>query len=76
MIGITKLRILILVSMTLTFFQGHTCMRNKQTNVGVHFSEKSQSIWMTFSLLPQPVGFLKLLLNLFGASNIQGRELC
>ena len=29
------------------------------------FLQNSQSIWMKFSLLPQPVGLLKLMLNLF-----------
>ena len=31
---------------------------------------------MKFSLLPQPVGLLKLMLNLCFTSNIQGKELC
>ena len=39
------------------------------------FSETSQSIWIKFSLLPQPV-WLKLMVNLFCANNIQGRQLC
>ena len=40
------------------------------------FSEISQWIWMEFNLLPQPVGLLKLMLNLFCTSTIQGREIC
>ena len=31
---------------------------------------------MKFSMLPQPVGLLKLMLNLFFIIDIQGRELC
>ena len=33
-------------------------------------------IGMKFRMLPQPLGLVKLRLNLFGTSNIQGRELC
>ena len=34
------------------------------------------SVWVKFSMLSQPVGLLKLVLNLFCTSTIQGRELC
>ena len=40
------------------------------------FSQIFVSIWMEFSMLTQPVGLLKLILNLFYTSNIQGRVLC
>ena len=39
-------------------------------------SEISLLIWMKFSMLPQPVGLLKLSLDLFCRSNILRRELC
>ena len=40
------------------------------------FSEISQSIWMKFSLLPQPDSLLKLMPNWFCIRNNRGRELC
>ena len=41
------------------------------------FSRKCRyRLWMKFSLLSQPVGFLKLMLNSFSTSIIEGRELC
>ena len=40
------------------------------------FSEISQSVWLKFDSLPQPVDLLKLILNLFRTSNSQGRERC
>ena len=39
------------------------------------FSQISQSIFMKFSMLPQPVGLLKLMLNMFHMIFIQGRKL-
>ena len=38
------------------------------------FSDISQWIWKQFGMLPQPLGLLKLILNLFGTSNIQVRH--
>ena len=40
------------------------------------FTEILLSIWMKFSMLPQAVGLLKHMLNVFCISNVQGRELC
>ena len=40
------------------------------------FSDILLSIWMKCGMWPQPVGLLKLMLNLFCTSYIQGRELC
>ena len=74
MIKTTRLSILLSVWMTLTFTQGHSCMRNKK--FVVHFSEISQLIRIKFSMLPQPVGLLKPLLNLFCTDDIEGREFC
>ena len=51
--------------MILTFIHGHSCMRN------FFFAEILQSIWMKFSMLPHPVGLLKLILNLVCTSQIQ-----
>ena len=75
MIETSKLYILISVCMTLTFIQGHICMRN-QTLVSI-FLEISQWFCMKVSMVPQPVGLLKLILNLFCTFNIniQGKEL-
>ena len=59
------------VWMTLSFIQGHTCMKTlKKTLVSI-FSEILQLVWIKFSLSPQLVGLLKLRL-----SNVQERELC
>ena len=66
--------ILISVWMTLTFIQSQLCEKSK-TPESI-FLETSLSIWMKFSVLPQSVALLKLMLNLFCTSNIQGRELC
>ena len=40
------------------------------------FWEILPSIWLKFSIQPQPNGLLKLVVNLFCTSNIQGRDLC
>ena len=56
--------------------QGHSCMINKKTFFFSKFSRILLSIWMKFSMLPRPIGLLKLMLNLFCTHNIQGRELC
>ena len=40
------------------------------------FLQTNVSIWMKFSMLPQPFGLLKLRLNVFCTSNTEGRELC
>ena len=39
------------------------------------FSQISQSVWVNFSMLPQPVRLVQLMLNLFRTIVIQGREL-
>ena len=39
------------------------------------FSEMSLTIWMEISMLPQPIGLLKLILNVICTIHIQGREL-
>ena len=49
-----KLYILITVWMTLTFIQGHNCIKIK--NSCVHSIGILQSIFMLFNMLPQPVG--------------------
>ena len=61
MIETTKFYILISVWMTLT--QGNCCIEIKK--LLCPFSRTLQSIWMKFCRLPQPVGLLKLMLNLF-----------
>ena len=49
-------------------------MRNQK--VLCQFKKKKKLlVWMKFSMLPQPAGLLKLMLNLFYSCNIQGREL-
>ena len=48
-------------------------MRNEKNSVSM-FSEMSLSILMKFSVLPQPDGLLKLMLNLFCTSTVQGKE--
>ena len=73
MIETTKLYIFISVCMTLTFIQDHNYMRNKKFWC---FLEISWLIWRKFSMLPQPVSLLKLMLNLFCTSSIEGREIC
>ena len=73
MIETTKLYSLKSVWMTLTFIQGHSCIRIK--NFCVHFL-RNFTIWMNFSRLPQLVGLLKLMLNLLCTSSIHGRRLC
>ena len=75
MIETTKPYISILVRMALAFIQGHSCLRNQKTPVFI-FSEILHSVWMKFSLLPQPAGLLKPMLESFCRSTIQGRELC
>ena len=64
MIGTAMLFILMSAWMILTLIQGHTCLRNRKILASI-FSEILQSIWMRLSMLPQPVGLLKLVLNLF-----------
>ena len=59
--------------MTLAFDQ--SCISNQQFQCPI-FSEILQLFWMKFTVLPQPVGLLKLMLNLFCTSNMQGRERC
>ena len=55
--------------------QVHSCLRNQKPMVPI-FSEILQWIWIKFIMLPQLLGLLKLMLNLFCTSTIQGRELC
>ena len=43
--------------MTLTFIQGYIRLRKKIVSI---FSQFKISIWMKFSMLPQPVGLLEL----------------
>ena len=57
--------------MTLIFIQGHS-LRNQTLSI---FLQIKVSIWMKFSMLPQAAGLLKLMLNLFWRSTVQGREL-
>ena len=45
-------------------------------NIGVHFLSNFGMDWMKFSMLPQHVGLLKLMLHLLCTSNIQRKELC
>ena len=58
------------------------CVNDLNLHPGSQMYEKSKfgctlslSIWMKISALPQPVGLLKLMLNLFCTSYSQGREL-
>ena len=67
----TKLYILIPAWMTLIFIQGHS-LRNQTLSISLQIKV---SIWMKFSMLPQAAGLLKLMLNLFWRSTVQGREL-
>ena len=59
-IEITELYHLIPVWMTLTVIQGHSCMRNV-----LIVSQICQSVTIKFSMQPQGLGLLKLMLNLF-----------
>ena len=77
MIETTKLFILISVWMTMTFIQGHTCVRKTLVSFFFILTEVLHSTgWMKCSMLAQVVGLLKLMLSLFYASSIPGRELC
>ena len=57
--------------MTLTFIQVYSYMRKKCVLI---YSQSSQSILMKSSMLPQPAGLLRLMLNMFHMINIQVRE--
>ena len=48
---------------------------DKSKTSALIFLQISQSIWVKFSMLPQSVGLLKLMLNTFHVISIQGREL-
>ena len=65
----TYLYILIPVHVTLTFIPSHRCMKKIKTFVFV-FLQISLLIWMKCSMLPQIVGLLRLMLNLFCMINI------
>ena len=73
MIETTELYMLIPVWMTVIFIQEQSCMKSK-TSVLI-FSQISELIWIECSILSQPVGLLKLMLNMFCIIDIQGREL-
>ena len=75
MIETFTLYILISVWMFLTFIQGHSCMKSNKNSVST-FLENYLLIWMKSSVLSQPVGLLKFMLNLFCTNDIHGRELC
>ena len=70
-----KLCILIHVLMILTVILGHSGIRNLETLVSM-FSQTLVLICMKFSMLPQSVGLLKLMLNLFCTRYIQETGLC
>ena len=57
-------------------FHSRSQLCKKSKTLVYSFSQIKISIRMKFSMLPQPVGLLKLLLNFLCTSNIQGRELC
>ena len=59
----------------LDIIQGHTSMTDKKMSVWIVW-RIYVLIWKKFSKLPQPVGLLNLILNLFTAINIHGKELC
>ena len=69
----------------LTFIEGNNCAKlqelgtsllyEKSAVSALIFSQISQSIWMKFSMLPQPVDLLKLMLDSLHTVNMQGREL-
>ena len=59
---------------TLVFIQGHSCIRNWKL-VSIFF-KILHLIRMKFSMWPQPLSLLKLMLNLFCTKNVQGRKLC
>ena len=69
----TKLYILSLDD--LDFYSRLQMYEKSKASVSI-FTEILLSIWMKFSMLPQPVGLLKHMLNVFCISNVQGRELC
>ena len=50
--------------------------KNTQKTLVSIFLQMNVLIWMKFSMFPQPVGLLKLMLHLFCSSNIQRREIC
>ena len=64
MIEIIMLCILVSVWVTLSFTRDHDLMRN-QKQWCPFFSKMEVSMWMKFSVLPQPVGLLKFMLYLF-----------
>ena len=68
----TKVYILIPVLMTLTFIQ---CHMYEKSNIFLLILQMFQTMWFQFSLLPQPLGLLKCMLNLFHMINFQGRLL-
>ena len=72
MIETTRLFILIPVLMTLSFIQGHSCMKSKF--FALVFSQISLSVLMKFSKLPQPFSWLKFILNSFCVIGIQGKD--
>ena len=73
MIDTTELYCLIPVWMTWIFIQGHCCMR-KQKLLHSFSLQFSQLTGMKFSMVPWPVSFLKLMLNLFHTISTPGRE--
>ena len=75
MIETAEFYIHISVWVTLTLIQGQQLFEKSKTSVCI-LSKMSQSIWVKFSLLPQPVVLFRLILNMFHLINIQWRELC
>ena len=75
----TKVYVLISVWMIFTFIQGNSCIKKKKKKTLVSiFSQIWVLVWMKFSMLRQPVLFLRPLLNLLCINkqrNIQPREL-
>ena len=56
MIGTTKLYIFISIWMTLTFIQGHSCMRNKKKKPSVSIFSEISVNRIKLNMLPQPFG--------------------
>ena len=71
----TKMFTLIPVWMILTFIQSQLFWYAKTSVLMFLKNLESMWSWMKFSMLPQPLGFLKLILDLFPVIDIQWRAL-
>ena len=70
----TILYILVSVWITLIVIEiSQVCEKSKSSTSIL--SQIRTLIWIKFSMLPQPVGLLKLMLDLFYTSSVEGRQL-